>query len=114
MFFILYTFLFLRHTLGVGLGGRVGWANNVLALAYLVDGTSQKFLENSCYTMLLSLVLLIQLSATLRYHFVDATSQEHFWTSCYAMLLKYDQHAFICLCLAVAPKVPTNTVETFG
>ena len=29
-------FLYLRHTLGVGLAGGVGWGNNVLALAYLV------------------------------------------------------------------------------
>ena len=45
---------------------------------HLVDATSQKLLETSCYAMLLSLVLLIQFPATgtLRYHLVDATSQE--------------------------------------
>ena len=56
VFCILYTFLCLRHTLGVGLGGGV-WANNVLVLAYLVDATSQEHLENSCYAILLSLVI---------------------------------------------------------
>ena len=34
---LLYFFLCLSHTLGVGLGGGVGWANNVLALAHLVS-----------------------------------------------------------------------------
>ena len=40
-----------------------------------------------CYAVLLSLVLLIQLPATLRYHWIDDTSQELHYTSCYAMLL---------------------------
>ena len=101
----------------------MGWAKNDLALAHLVDATSQatsqevhrssldfllRYAAFSCTSYTTSSN--VKISLTL----VDATLQEPLWTSCYAMLLKYDQHAFICLCVVVALKVLTNTVEMSG
>ena len=80
-------YIILHYTFGVGLGGGVSCANNVLALAYLLCFyTTSSYVKISlswCYVTrtsldlmlryVASLVLLIQLPAPSRYHLVDAT-----------------------------------------